>query len=97
MRAALIIALLAILAAVGIYAYEGLTLPGATMPEYGYAALGIGVVFAIIVGAGLMGLLFYSSRHGYDEPPRYERERDLLIRHPRATASPLRGHVLRTY
>ena len=38
-----------------------------SMSSAGYVALGIGVVAAMAVGAGLMGLVFYSSRHGYDE------------------------------
>jgi hypothetical protein len=28
------------------------------------------VVFSLVVGCGLMALLFYSNRHGYDEPYR---------------------------
>jgi hypothetical protein len=27
----------------------------------------IGVVFSLLIGIALMALLFYSSRHGYDE------------------------------
>jgi hypothetical protein len=42
------------------------------MPDQGYTALAIGVVFSSIVGIGLMALLFYSSRRGYDEPPKYK-------------------------
>jgi hypothetical protein len=41
---------------------------GAPMPTTGYVAMTLGVVFSLIVGCGLMALLFYSSRHGYDEP-----------------------------
>jgi hypothetical protein len=26
-------------------------------------------VFSIILGVGLVALMFYSNRHGYDEPP----------------------------
>jgi hypothetical protein len=37
------------------------------MPEVGYVAMTIGVVFSLIIGIALMTLLFYSSRHGYDE------------------------------
>jgi hypothetical protein len=37
------------------------------MPEVGYVAMTIGVVFSLLVGITLMTLLFYSSRHGYDE------------------------------
>lgn len=38
------------------------------VPEAGYVALGLGVVFSLVVGIGLMALVFYSSRKGYDEP-----------------------------
>ncbi len=37
------------------------------MPEVGYVAMTIGVVFSLLIGIALMALLFYSSRHGYDE------------------------------
>jgi hypothetical protein len=37
------------------------------MPIDGYIAMTLGVVFSLVVGFGLMTLLFYSSRHGYDE------------------------------
>lgn len=33
----------------------------------------LGIVFSLVVGVGLMGLVFYSSRKGYDEPPERER------------------------
>ena len=35
----------------------------------GTIAMIFGVLFTIVVGVGLMGLIFYSSRRGYDEPP----------------------------
>ena len=44
------------------------------MPLTGCVAMGIGIIFTIVVGftivvvSGLMALMFY-SRHGYDEPP----------------------------
>ncbi len=31
--------------------------------------MALGVVLSLAVGFGLMGLVFYSSRSGYDEPP----------------------------
>jgi hypothetical protein len=37
------------------------------MPLYGYLAIGGGVVMSLLVGGGLMALVFYSSRHGYDD------------------------------
>ena len=48
------------------------SLSGPPMPTTGYVALILGVVFSLVIGFGLMALLFYSSRHGYDEP--YEAE-----------------------
>ncbi|MGY3620526.1 hypothetical protein [Bradyrhizobium sp. USDA 10063] len=76
MRVAIGIVLLAILAAVGVFAYQGLTLPGAAMSGQGYAAMAIGIVFSIVIGIGLMALLFYSSRRGYDEPPKLRSRED---------------------
>lgn len=37
---------------------------------HGWAALIIGAVLTFVVGAGLMALVFYSSRRGYDEDER---------------------------
>ncbi|MGH6684311.1 MAG: hypothetical protein ACRECA_10430 [Pseudolabrys sp.] len=42
-------------------------LGGDPMPFYGYVAIAGGVLFSLLVGGGLMALVFYSSRHGYDE------------------------------
>jgi hypothetical protein len=47
-------------------------LSGPPMPATGYVAMTIGIVFSLVVGCGLMALLFYSNRHGYDEPHRAE-------------------------
>jgi hypothetical protein len=41
-------------------------LPG-DVPFYGYVAIVGGVFFSLLVGGGLMALMFYSSRHGYDD------------------------------
>src|SRR6516165_6897923 len=40
---------------------------GTAMGFHGWLAMILGIVFTIIVGCGLMGLMFYSSRYGYDE------------------------------
>ena len=37
------------------------------MPTTGYLAMGLGILFSLVVGCGLMALLFYSNRHGYDD------------------------------
>ena len=43
---------------------------GTDVPFFGYAAMGLGILFSLVLGIGLMTLLFYSSRSGYDEPAR---------------------------
>jgi hypothetical protein len=37
------------------------------IPLWGWLAIAGGVLFSLALGFGLMGLMFYSSRHGYDE------------------------------
>ncbi len=37
------------------------------MSGHGYAAMTIGIVASLAVGIGLMSLVFYSSRRGYDD------------------------------
>ena len=65
---ALIAALLGLLAAAGWYAARAwISVDGPPMPVTGYIAMTLGVVFSVVVGCGLMALLFYSNRHGYDE------------------------------
>ena len=34
--------------------------------------MGLGIFFTVVGGGGLMGLIFYSSRAGYDEAPHIE-------------------------
>ena len=31
----------------------------------------LGIVFSLVLGCGLMALMFYSSRHGYDDIDRH--------------------------
>ena len=65
--------LLAILAAAGWFAARAwISIAGPSVPAAGYAAMALGVGFSLVVGCGLMALLFYSSRHGYDEPYRVD-------------------------
>jgi hypothetical protein len=65
---ALVISLLALLGAALWFAVEAWTsIEGPPMPTYGWVALAGGVILSLIVGCGLMALLFYSHRHGYDE------------------------------
>lgn|GEM_PF-1114519 len=60
--------LLALLGATGAMVYLGWTIDDAGMPTSGYVAMAVGVIFSLVVGVGLMALVFYSSRRGYDEP-----------------------------
>ena len=68
----MVVALIAIMVAALWFAASSFTaVSGPPMPPVGYAAMIVGVVLSLVVGCGLMALLFYSSRHGYDEqhPP----------------------------
>jgi hypothetical protein len=60
--------LLAFLVAAGIIGYLGWTSTDTDVPASGYIAMALGVIFSLVVGVGLMGLIFYSSSKGYDEP-----------------------------
>ncbi len=76
----LFVALFAMLIAAGWYAltaWSGAS-DGPPMPTTGYVAMTLGVVLSLAVGCGLMALLFYSSRHGYDEPHRSDQGRGEL-------------------
>jgi len=65
----LISALIALLAGAVYVGYVGWNSTDVQMPVAGYVAMTLGIVFSLALGVGLMGLMFYSSRHGYDEPP----------------------------
>jgi hypothetical protein len=68
MRALIIIALFALLAlAIWFAAAAWGRLGGDAIPFYGYVAIAGGVLFSLLIGGGLMALVFYSSRHGYDD------------------------------
>ena len=65
-----LIVLVALLFAACVVAYLGWRLAdGVDVPISGYVAMAVGVIASLAVGFGLMGLVFYSSRKGYDEPP----------------------------
>jgi len=57
--------LLICLVAIGIYAW--LTLRDAGMSVAGELVLGIGILATLGLGVGLMSLLFYSNRAGFDD------------------------------
>ena len=66
--------LLVLLAAALWYAASAFVVGGPPMPAIGYVAMAGGIVISLVVGFALMGLLFYSSRHGYDEPEHFKPE-----------------------
>ena len=80
--AAVVVSLLAMLglAIVGVH-HVWTELDGVTISTHGLIALGLGVFLTFALGAGLMFLVFYSNRHGYDDtvvpPPGSDRDRDL--------------------
>jgi hypothetical protein len=62
--------LMLLLVATGVIIYFGWTVGGnVALPASSYIAMALGVIFSLAVGFGLMALIFYSSRKGYDEPP----------------------------
>ncbi len=65
---AVIAVLCALLVGAGALGYFGWFSTDTNVPDAGYIALAFGVVFSLVVGVGLMALVFYSSRKGYDEP-----------------------------
>lgn len=64
LAAAGLIAIVA-LVALGIYTWQ--SLGDVEMDSNGYIALVLGVIGTVALGGGLMTLLFYSNRHGYDD------------------------------
>lgn len=62
----LLVALLILAVAWAVYAWNSVDV---AMSVHGYVAMFLGIFFSLLVGCGLMALVFYSSRRGYDEPP----------------------------
>ena len=68
MRALIILSLFGLLAlAIWFAGTAWVHFGGDAIPLYGYVAIAGGVFFSLLVGGGLMALVFYSSRHGYDD------------------------------
>jgi len=64
---------------VGHYGWE--SAGDVTMPAWGWWMMRLGIFFTVVVGGGLMGLVFYSSRAGYDQPPHLVKKRKTKRRH----------------
>ena len=65
----LIVALVAILVLAILWAIYAWNSVEVEMSVHGYVAMILGIIFSLLVGCGLMALVFYSNRRGYDEPP----------------------------
>jgi hypothetical protein len=66
--ATLIATLMALLAAALWFAYSYWTaLESIDMPIWLYLAMAGGIGFSLLIGCGLMALMFYSSRSGHDD------------------------------
>ncbi|WOH49320.1 hypothetical protein [Bradyrhizobium sp. sBnM-33] len=65
---ALIVVLTALLMLTGFWATSVWNATGdAVMDKHGWIALGLGTFFSLLVGCGLMALMFFSSRSGHDD------------------------------
>jgi hypothetical protein len=76
MRTSALVAFLLLILAASVWwaASVWMSVEGPPMPAEGYVAMWLGVAFSLVVGCGLMMLMFYSSRRGYDERARGIRE-----------------------
>lgn len=71
----LVAAAMVLLAAAVLFGAWGWMAGGDTqIGAHGWVALTLGVILTIGVGGGLMALVFFSSRHGYDEAAQYRDE-----------------------
>ena len=61
-----IVSLVTTLIASGWFAVYGWNLTDGAISPNGYIALTLGVVLSMALGGGLMALVFWSHRHGYD-------------------------------
>ena len=72
---ALIAALFALLAVAVVTADIGWQYgPAADVPPVGYVMMLVGIVLSVLVGAGLMALVFYSNREGHDQDSELKRD-----------------------
>jgi TRAP-type C4-dicarboxylate transport system permease small subunit len=66
-QAALVVVLFAMLVFAVVWATMAWTSEDVTMSIHGWIALALGTIFSLLIGCGLMALMFYSSRSGYDD------------------------------
>lgn len=66
-QAFLLVILFAMLIFAVVWATMAWTSEDVTMSIHGWIALALGTIFSLLIGCGLMALMFYSSRSGYDD------------------------------
>jgi hypothetical protein len=67
-QAILLAVLVVLLIGTGVWVVSAWTTSsGVEMSSHGWIALALGTFFSLLIGCGLMALMFFSSRHGYDE------------------------------
>lgn len=66
-QAVVLVILFAMLVFAVVWATMAWTSEDVTMSIHGWIALSLGTIFSLLIGCGLMALMFYSSRSGYDE------------------------------
>ncbi|MEH2535288.1 hypothetical protein V1277_005410 [Bradyrhizobium sp. AZCC 1588] len=72
----LLVTLLALLGLTGVWAVSVWNATSdAVMDKHGWIALGLGTFFSLLIGCGLMALMFFSSRSGHDDAADPFRER----------------------
>ena len=68
LTAATLVVLLGLLGATaGVMGWAWVEIGEAELTTHGWVALGLGTGLTFLLGAGLMALVFFSSRRGYDE------------------------------
>jgi hypothetical protein len=64
----LLVPLVALLVLTGVWIVSAWNAtPDVSMDRSGIIALGLGTFFSLVIGCGLMALMFFSSRRGYDD------------------------------
>ncbi len=62
-----LLALFALVVFGGLSAYIWLTMADVAISWQGLLAMGLGVGFSLALGIGLMALVYYSNKRGYDD------------------------------
>ncbi len=62
-----LLALAALAAVGGLSAYTWISMADVEISWIGLLAMGLGVVFSLALGIGLMALVYFSNKRGYDD------------------------------